>query len=384
MTLTVILMSVQVLLLGGLLAATPWLMPPTECFAVTVPPSARQDPRIKRYFRRYAAITGALAIICTLVLLFMLPWFIADSPASEHAALGASLLITAATLTPIIVAMALMLYFRRHVQALKQAEGWTVSARKAAAIVGEDVLRPISLAWYLLYVMLTLAMVVFALMMYNQFPSQIPMNIDLSGHVTHYVDKSMGAVLFPAITVGYVGLIFTICHWFIIISKRPTDPAAPATSTLAYERFARIQSQVMLVGGLLLSAGIGCTYYLSALGVVSMNVALAILAIIILLFAGGMALVAVRLGQSGSRLARELRPNNEIARDDDAHWILGTIYFNRDDPSIVVPKRFGFGWTMNCAQPAAWAAVALIALITLLFVLLIHKAVGSGVGVNAV
>ena len=32
---------------------------------------------------------------------------------------------------------------------------------------------------------------------------------------------------------------------------------------------------------------------------------------------------------------------------DDSHWILGSIYFNRDDPSVFVERRFGIGWTIN-------------------------------------
>ncbi len=43
-------------------------------------------------------------------------------------------------------------------------------------------------------------------------------------------------------------------------------------------------------------------------------------------------------------------------RDDDRNWKYGIIYFNRDDPDLVVPKRnidFG-GRTLNYARPMAW------------------------------
>ncbi|MDO4443020.1 MAG: DUF5808 domain-containing protein [Slackia sp.] len=43
--------------------------------------------------------------------------------------------------------------------------------------------------------------------------------------------------------------------------------------------------------------------------------------------------------------------------DDDAHWKLGIFYFNPDDPSIWLPERFGIGWTVNFARPAAWACI---------------------------
>lgn len=33
--------------------------------------------------------------------------------------------------------------------------------------------------------------------------------------------------------------------------------------------------------------------------------------------------------------------------DDDSNWIFGTFYYNPNDPSFFVQKRFGVGWTVN-------------------------------------
>jgi len=46
--------------------------------------------------------------------------------------------------------------------------------------------------------------------------------------------------------------------------------------------------------------------------------------------------------------------------DDDRHWIAGTIYFNRADSRILVPKRLGFGLgrTLNLAHPVSWLVLA--------------------------
>jgi len=75
--------------------------------------------------------------------------------------------------------------------------------------------------------------------------------------------------------------------------------------------------------------------------------------------------VLVRVGQSGSRLRIRASPGSgwarrttAVNRDDDRYWRVGLLYFNRDDPSLLVPHRFGLGWTLNLARPAAWAIVA--------------------------
>jgi uncharacterized membrane protein len=43
-----------------------------------------------------------------------------------------------------------------------------------------------------------------------------------------------------------------------------------------------------------------------------------------------------------------------VNRDDDRDYRWGLFYFNRDDPSMLVPKRFGIGWTLNLARPGTW------------------------------
>ena len=57
----VVIMILMVLLVGALLALTPRLMPSTECFAVTVPPSAQQDQRIRLLKRNYAMQVMAIS-----------------------------------------------------------------------------------------------------------------------------------------------------------------------------------------------------------------------------------------------------------------------------------------------------------------------------------
>jgi len=40
-----------------------------------------------------------------------------------------------------------------------------------------------------------------------------------------------------------------------------------------------------------------------------------------------------------------------VFRGDDRYWYGGFFYNNPDDPAILVPKRFGLGWTVNFGHP---------------------------------
>lgn len=376
MTGMIVVTVLMVVLEGALMAATPWLMPPTECFAVTVPPSAQREPQVRGFKRTFAGVVMGTTLASALVLGLMMSRLAGvTQPTDAQANLMTGVLV-AATLIPIVVGTACMLYFRARVRELKQAHGWSASTARAAAVVAEDAPKPISLAWYLLYLPLVLGMVMFALRSYERFPDQIPMNADLAGNVSQYAAKSLGSVLFPALTTAFFGLVFALVHISMLVSKRPVDPAAPSTSSYAYGRFVRLQSQAMLVGGLVLSAGTGVCFYLTALGSLSLMAAATIMIVVSLVVVAGFMVVSLVTGQAGGRLAAELRPNDEVARDDDAYWPLGVFYFNADDPSVVVPKRFGVGWTINVARPAAWLAMAGLVVLTVAFALLVNWAVG--------
>lgn len=368
MTGTIIGIMLTVVLEGVILAATPLIMPPTECFTVTVPPSAKGDPRIRPLFRTHTVIVAActlIGIVCVALLL----------PTNDDILVTMGML--AATVLPVTASFVYMLHARKLVQAIKREEGWTASPSHTAAIISDETIpQPIPLAWELLHLAVVLALVAFALLAYDRLPDQIPMHAGFDGAVTDYADKSLRVVMFPAIVAAFMGAAFAFSHWSIIHSKRPVDPEAPATSALAYGQFARAQSIVMLAGGLLLSCVIGVTFFLSSLGTIQLGTAGTIVIAASLLFVVPEIWVSLHYGQAGGRLAGELRSSDGIARDDDRYWVLGIFYFNRDDPSIFVPKRFGSGWTLNCGRPVAWATIGLFALVMAGFVIASFFAAG--------
>ncbi len=58
--------------------------------------------------------------------------------------------------------------------------------------------------------------------------------------------------------------------------------------------------------------------------------------------------------------------------DDDELWRLGLFYVNREDPSVVVPRRFGIGWAMNWGNPKSWGLAALLVAAIAAFVVLVE------------
>lgn len=56
---------------------------------------------------------------------------------------------------------------------------------------------------------------------------------------------------------------------------------------------------------------------------------------------------------------------------DDRHWKAGLVYYDPDDPTIFIEKRFGIGYTMNMARPATWWLLGTVVGLPLLVALLL-------------
>jgi uncharacterized membrane protein len=52
-------------------------------------------------------------------------------------------------------------------------------------------------------------------------------------------------------------------------------------------------------------------------------------------------------------------------------WHGGIIYYDKTDPSILVPKREGLGYTLNFARPMAWLVLLLLLIAPVLVIVLV-------------
>ena len=179
--------------------------------------------------------------------------------------------------------------------------------------------------------------------------------------------KGWQVVAMPAAVQVFMALCLTASHWQILRSRRPTSPEHPVASAIAYGMFARAQSAALLVSGIVITASIAIMP-LAFAGVVTSDQSF--VALIVIIVGAILPNLAVPLvyGQAGSRLLRRMTAAGELAFDDDDRWRLGLFYVNREDPSVVVPRRFGVGWAMNWGNPRAWALVAAFVVVVAAFV----------------
>ena len=352
--LLVLLTIALIPLCGVMCAITPFLMPKDECFTVTIPESAQSDERLKALKRKYLIVMLVVTAVCTLLIAVLYPNCLEQSDSIMF-----SIVYTIATLIPVALSFVLMLVNRRRVQKIKQQEGWQATTQQAAAVISSaaDIPEPINIRWNILYIPLFVVIAMATYLLYPLMPEQIPMQVDLAGNVTSSVAKTPITASFGLIVCIIIAACFIFCHWGIVNSKRVVNPQKAVSSAYSYGVFARSQSIIMLAFGLLLCAAIGLLIPLASVGVITILQAAVIILGISLMFVVVVFVVCLRYGQSGARIFKDGSGTDGMPRDDDKYWKLGVFYVNAQDPAVFVPKRFGFGWTLNFGRPKTWLIV---------------------------
>ena len=346
-------------LIGILEAMVPWLVKDRECFAVTIPASAARDPRLVAYKRTYSVVMVVAAVVA----------FAACLPIAAEDANRLSIVILITTFVQIGLGFILMLVFRRRVRTIKRAEGWEAEAAESVSVSIADLPRPLPLKWEWLHVAIIVASLVLTWVLYPQMPDQIIQHVDFNGVPTDYMPKSPMSALFPVAVTAFMAAIMTCSHAMVIHSKRPVDPESPAASALAYALFARMQSIVLYASGILLTAVIGLTMPLAFAEIVPMDVMGSFVIVAALVIVAASIWVAAVYGQSGARAIKQDVASGSMPMDEDRMWLAGIFYCNPYDPSIVVPKRFGVGWTINVGRPGGWAIIVGLLVVAVGFVI---------------
>ena len=353
-------MAIITFISGALFAAVPWLTRRREAFAVTVPETAQADPRLAGMRRAY--------LVAMLV--------VSAAAAAGTFLLGAAnpIALTAVVCVPAATGFILMLVFRARVQALKRAEGWHAAHARTSTVAGttdRNAPRPLPLTWNLAYIPLMLATLAITLALYPAMPDPVPTHFNAAGVADELTPKGWQIIAMPIAIQAFLVLCFTASHAMMLRSRRPAAPENPAASAIAYGMFARAQSVALLVTGLVAAASIAAMPFAFA-GILTAEHSVILL--IVICVAALVPTVAISLvyGQNGSRLMRRMAAAPELELDDDEHWKLGVFYVNREDPTLVLPKRFGIGWAFNWGNPKSWALAAALVAAIVVFVVVIE------------
>ncbi|MGM0839956.1 MAG: DUF1648 domain-containing protein [Bacillota bacterium] len=331
----------------------PFIVKRTVVFGVTIPVDEIRNEQLLRYKKLYAFLTFFISI-AALALYFI--WSKDISPSENH-------LILAGLLLPFVIlfiSMSLYFYFHMKVSTLKREKQWFKDRKQVK--VSELNLRTKDemLPWivYVIPMVITAGLMVFTLVNYNSLPDQIPTHWGPDGKPDAFTTKSYLSALTLPIVLLVMNAMFLGINELTRNSGIKLSAGNIKASRVRQLRLRKYTSWLLFFISILISMLFTflqfTTLYensVSDLLIITMPLAFSALVLI------GTVLMAIKVGKKDSDLDLEIIDEGTgevINADDDQYWKGGLFYFNPEDPSIFVEKRFGVGWTLNFARPLGY------------------------------
>jgi uncharacterized membrane protein len=349
----------ELLIVGGLFHLIPQLTRPEIFFAVTVPSEFRRTPAGREILRKYRAhvwlhtlgsaglLTFGLMLGNEIVMLSGLYWQMIGGFLSFQAA-------------------------RRNVM----PHGVTPSSQREARLAPRASPIPGAALLHLGPFALLGASALYLRAHWNEIPPRFPVHWGLNGQPNGWASRTLGGVYGPQGGGALLCAMLILIWYGILYGTRQVQAAGPAARNEA--KFRRIQLLCLLSAEYLLAFTFTWASLLplrSTPGSSPPGFGLFLLGTLV--YICGIVALLLYAGQGGTRLARSSEalatiPGAAPAGDRtlDNCWKLGLLYVNRDDPAIVVEKRFGIGYTLNLGHPLTWVVLAVMLLVVVLIPLL--------------
>jgi uncharacterized membrane protein len=188
-------------------------------------------------------------------------------------------------------------------------------------------------------------------------PERWPQHWDAYGHVNGWGTRSGGSVFFPLFFGACIVALMTCVAGFLATAPGPQSKQRRLVT-------APIAGLSWVLAGSFCGIGLVPLRHSLSVGV--------IVALVVALVCATLGVVVWLLWRSG--IADTGPSAAPYDGTPDAMWRGGIIYYNPSDAAVIVPKRYGLGWTLNFARPVAWVyiggMVVVLVLLTVMPVLL--------------
>ncbi len=341
-------------LFGVLFAAIIAFRPPGLPLSVRVPQSHVNDAVVQSAIRRFH---WGLVLAWVLTAALTVSLAVAD-------------LTPLATLLPVLLyttlSILVLVLSRRVILRAKHEGGWFegLPVRVSAQISVPEYRHP-PIVWPALAVIVLAVATAVDVALYPILPDPIPVHFNAVGDPNGWAAKSVWSVLGGLMIGAAVVVLLTVLS---IVAARYSartqadDSAEQAALRSEVQRsmLTSLLSRLSFVIALGISAIELTQRLLPGMKWATAVSGIGLVALVMVVIISTVTRARVQVRPANVRDPRRARPD---AVDDDQHWKGGLFYVNRDDPALVVPRRFGLGWTMNLGRPGGIAAAILLLLV---------------------
>ncbi len=340
-------------LLGVMYVFMPRLMNKYLLFGVTVNDdilSTDEISDIKRLYKLRMSLTTLFIVIIYTVVLIILS--------------DAAVVIWFVVLLLLEIVIMSVFYLLAHF-GVKKLKGDPVEPKRMVSTeIGEETEIKVLPAWsYLLYLAVIIGVVWYSFSIYDSIPDVIAIHFDANGVADDFADKSVMYILLMPIMMMFMTLLFVGVNYSFKIAKKVSGRARGRLTIEQEKKYRFVWSVGMFIFGfiLILLFAVIQMFSIEVFTQTELIMWITVMSTVAIILLVG--ILAVTMGQSGSRVKTDEVNTEIVDADDDEFWKLGSFYYNKQDPTLFVNKRFGIGMTLNFGNKWAWVFVGAILLL---------------------
>jgi len=352
----IVLSSALLALVLALAMVLPSISSPTVPFGVRIPAQRAHDPTVARQtglYRRRVLISGIVA---------------AGVGAVVYGVTGETWLLPLSVLVLLGVWYGCFFLANHEIQAAKANGSWYAGVHQGIAVDSGLQTDPPRFPWLWLApaLIVTLATAMIGVISYPSMPEVLAVHYGAKGVPDRLVAKSIGtAFSLVFVQIGMTALFVGITA-AMFRSRPDIDPAHPVSSARWYRQYLSLSAKALLGLVAMIDVGMLGSSLLTWTGTVTPWAPLVVAAPIL----AAVAVSVVVLARNNRERDEGEEDTGLTHRDDDKHWRGGLFYINREDPALMVPRRFGLGWALNFGNPrTAMVLAGFVALIGLVVIL---------------
>ncbi|QAA34440.1 DUF1648 domain-containing protein [Clostridium manihotivorum] len=332
---------------------TPKLTRKDLIFGVFIPLDRSKDEEIRKVAKTYYSQLTVFSIV-----------FIALYMVALNTIFKNSILLLIAVLVELAIYFIIFLSANKKIKEYKSKNN-LLKDKKQILYVNTEMSQKLrnktvlSSYWFAIPMIIAIINLVLPIMNYDKLPGKIGVHFNLYGVADRFAEKSIGTLVTNGAMEIILVFILAFANYSIAISKNKIDASKPSNSANQLYKFKKFNS--IMIYSLAVVITFFITFFnLSSLNIISVNLRAAapIIITVFLIITILPTVLSLMIGQGGSNLketVNEETDNSVTNVDDDEYWKLGSIYYNPNDPSVFVEKRFGIGWTLNFGNKTALA-----------------------------
>ena len=338
-------------------------------FGVRIPGKYKDEPELKALESRYKKDILLTAGIITIITNYILFKFINSSEEFLE------IIISVFMFGVILVFQIPFIIYYKKTKKLKKENGWNIKSNNVVIVdttlrkpKKNEKIKTVPIKYFVMLLIVPIIMFILTFSAYERLPEVVKVPLSSYEEFNKTTIKGLMTLYSMPVIQLFIGILFIFINKSIMISRVDLSSGSIDNAILRKKKFRKLGSIFLFITSIemMVMFSIPQVYILYGVEMKLMEyIIIAIIMITMLIFI----IYSIKVGQGGRNISND-NEKDELYKDDDSKWILGSFYYNKNDPAMMIEKRVGIGWTINFGNTKAIILSVIFLVIIICFTVL--------------